>query len=112
MWRVYPQEIGGMTSSTRIAGALQRIEAAARDRAAHYRDYAAHFRKLAAAEPVGYLRAQLLHLARQYDLLAATCKPAAPLENARHSSQPSSPSSDRSFTIEQASASSHSRLRG
>ena len=101
-----------MTSSTRIAGALQRIEAAARNRAAHYRDHAAHFRKLAAAEPVGYLRAQLLHLAHQYDMLAAAYKPAASLENARRSSQPSSPSSDRSFTIEQASASSHSRLRG
>jgi len=39
-------------------------------RSAHYRDQAARLRGLSDQEPVGSLREQLLHVARQYDELA------------------------------------------
>ena len=41
-------------------------------RAAHYRDEAEKFRSLAAAETDAHLRDKFVHLARQYEQLAAS----------------------------------------
>ena len=51
----------------------------ARERAAHYEAEAEKFRRMAAAETVGYIRAQLASVAEQYQRLADSLKLGRPV---------------------------------
>ena len=54
----------------RMLGAVEFVEAAARCRAESYRERAAQLSIMAAAEPIGSLRTELLELAARYAGLA------------------------------------------
>ena len=56
-------------------GVVKLVQAAASRRAATYRERAAHFGEMAAAEPIGRVRDQLLALAMRYEELAADLEP-------------------------------------
>jgi hypothetical protein len=62
------------TNTSATAGALEFVEHAARQQAAHYREQAAHFRSLAEMEPLASLRRHLMGLVRQYEELAASAE--------------------------------------
>lgn len=64
----------GNASPSSAAGALEFVEHAARQQAAHYREQAAHFRSLAEMEPLASLRRHLMGLVRQYEELAASAE--------------------------------------
>ena len=61
-----------MASDIRGMGLLEFAANAAHARAAHYNDQAARLREMAAAEPIGRLREQLIETALQYEKMASS----------------------------------------
>ena len=59
-----------MGASRPMVGALQLGELVARDRVTHYRLQAARLREIAEHEPIRQIGAQLMQVAREYELLA------------------------------------------